>query len=751
MNKNVKRVFLGLSILGFLTLASCFYNRTNNNSSNTSSSSHGSSSFSEDDFIKVTSVYLNYDSISLPEGKTKLLKATVEPEDATNQNISWESSNTDVATVSNGLVTAVKEGQATITVTSADGGLTATCAVTVSKEVEDDYVPDPDESIYFISEDTLSNGEYDAEKDEYSFSIAGEYKQIYVNAPDKTIIVELKGATIQNSENSPFYVLDCDTIEISAKKSTTNNIIDTRPVYTEDDSSQGKGAIYVSNGDLKLKGTGILNVAGGYLNGIHGKDDVKVQKQTLNITAVNHGIKGNDSVTITSGKINISCGGDGLHTENTEISSKGKQRGNVTINGGTIKIDSWGDAISASYNAVIEELDDESISLTAKTNKYSSYDGEIVDTNESVFYLKMNSSTYSNGNYSYAAYINETWYPATYKGSQSSQSQGGPGGGGPGGGPGGSTTYYFYEIEKPADATSFTLYRFNGSNVTSYSTTSYNAKSDATAFNSSYDTVQLRIQSGKISFSGWTNYSSNGISAKGVKAENTVDIKSGTLNITAYDDGIHTNSDATFDNGLNPVGDVNISGGNVTINSADDGVHADCGLNISGGYINVETSYEGLEGNTINVTGGECYVYAKDDGMNAATGAVSPSVTVSGGYLDIEVPTSGDTDGIDSNGTYTQNGGVVIVKGPGTAGTQSFGAAAVDADGAITINDGTIIVFGAFERTPTSSLTKTYASTNTVAAGEHTVSFSEASYKTTLRSASRGCVVYSSLGTATLD
>ena len=762
MNKNVKKVFLGLSILGFLALASCNSNSKqaasdssskDQNPSSSESSGSNSDSSSIDDSIRVTGVYLNYDAMTLRLGKTKTLTATIAPENATNQNITWKSSNTDVVTVSNGVVTGVAVGKATVSVKTSDGDLTAECEVTVSDEADDDYVPDDqDAEIYMITNDTLDKGEYDEAKDEYTFAISSNYKQIYVNAPDKTIILELGGVTIQNTENSPIYVLDCDTIEISAKKKTTNNIIDSRPACSTEDSSQGKGAIYVANGDLKLKGTGTLNIAGGYYNGIHGKDDVKIQKQTLNVTAVNHGIKGNDSITITSGTINISCGGDGLHTENTDISSKGNQRGNVTINGGTIAIDSWCDAISASYNAVIEELDDVAISLTAKTNKYSSYDGEIVEPSTSSLYLKMNSSTYANGAYTYAAYINETWYPATYKGTQSS-SQGGPGGGGPGGGgPGGGySTSYIYEIERPTDAKSFTLYRFSGSNVTSYSTTEYNAKSDVTSFNSSYDTIQVSVKSGKLSFSGWSNYSTKGVSAKGIKAENEINIKSGTVNITAHDDGIHTNSDALFENDLTPVGDVNISGGNITVSSDDDGIHADCGLNISGGTINVEKSYEGLEGNVITVSGGEAYVYATDDGMNAATGKSSASITVTGGYLDIEVPTNGDTDGIDSNGTYTQSSGVVIVKGPGTAGTQSFGAAAVDADGAITINDGTIIVFGAFEKTPTSSLTKTYASTSTVAVGTHTISFTDATYTTTLRSASKGCVVYSSLGTATLD
>ena len=709
---------------------------------------------------KVKGISLNYETASLKLGKTLTLVATVDPYDAENQEVSWESNNTDVATVSsNGTVTSVATGTATITVTTSEGGYSASCVISVIEESnEDTYVPDvTSNDIYIITEDTLSNGEYDSEKEEYSFAVSGNYKQIYVNAPEKTIVLELNGVTIQNNENSPIYVASCDEIEISAKKNTTNYIKDLRGTYTEDIDGQGKGAIYVVDGDLKLKGTGTLDITGNYYNGIHCKDDVKVQKQTLNITAVHHGIKGNDSITIVSGNINISCGGDGLHTENTDISDKGNQRGNVTISGGTVNINSWGDAVAASYNAIVEEADETvPTSFVAKTNKYSSYSGTTVETSESYFYLKMNSSAYNNGGYTYAAYINGSWYKATYKGTQSTGGMGGPGGGGrPGGG--GSSTYYIYQIEKPSSAQSFTLYRFLGNSVTEFSRSTYNAVSDLKAFNSAYDMVQISVTNKTINFSSWSNYASgnnNGadISAKGLKAENEVYVTGGTVDIKAYDDAIHANNDASLENGTTPLGNINISGGNLTLAASDDAVHADYTLNITGGRTEVTTAYEGLEANLIKVSGGETFVYATDDGVNATSGKSSPSVIVSGGLLDVCVPTSGDTDGIDSNGTFVQTGGTVIVKGPGSASGTGSPAAAMDTDGAISLSGGSLIVFGGLERTPSSSLTKTLCSSSSVSAGSHTISFasSNTSYTTTLKYATNGCVVYSSLGSATL-
>lgn len=72
-------------------------------------------------------------TLSLKVGDSHSLTAKIIPSNAGNLNVTWSSDKPEVATVENGLVKAVAQGEATITVTTADGGKTATCKVTVSQ------------------------------------------------------------------------------------------------------------------------------------------------------------------------------------------------------------------------------------------------------------------------------------------------------------------------------------------------------------------------------------------------------------------------------------------------------------------------------------------------------------------------------------------------------------------------------------------------------------------------------------------
>ena len=100
---------------------------------------------------EVTGVSLNKSTTTLTVGGSETLTATVTPNEASDKDVKWESSDTSVATVANGVVTAVGAGTATITATAGD--VSATCTVTVERP----YVP-PANPNYRIDVTTTEGG-----------------------------------------------------------------------------------------------------------------------------------------------------------------------------------------------------------------------------------------------------------------------------------------------------------------------------------------------------------------------------------------------------------------------------------------------------------------------------------------------------------------------------------------------------------------------------------------------------------------
>lgn len=111
--------------------------QVSSSSEETSSSSIDESSSStskEPEVIRVEGVTLNKTSLEMHIGESETLLATVSPENANDKSLTWTSSNDAVASINEGRVVALSAGEATITVTTTDGGKTATCAVIVLED-----------------------------------------------------------------------------------------------------------------------------------------------------------------------------------------------------------------------------------------------------------------------------------------------------------------------------------------------------------------------------------------------------------------------------------------------------------------------------------------------------------------------------------------------------------------------------------------------------------------------------------------
>ena len=198
-------------------------------------------------------------------------------------------------------------------------------------------------------------------------SVSGESTsgQLAVNVdktaePEGKVVLNLEELTLSNSSAAPIYVEAIgDEVQISAKNGTTNTISDGTShtdTYVDSDGNTNtvNGAIF-SRDDLKLKGKGTLIVNGNTEDGIVCKNDLKIWNGNITVNAADDGIRGNDSVrigdpdaadysslSVTVNTNNGSSGGDGIKTNSDEDG-----KGYVTINGGTVNIDSYADGIQA--------------------------------------------------------------------------------------------------------------------------------------------------------------------------------------------------------------------------------------------------------------------------------------------------------------------------------------------------------------------------------------------------------------------
>ncbi len=522
----------------------------------------------------------------------------------------------------------------------------------------------------------------------YTITKAGEYTvagllsegQLIVDAGDEDeVTIVLNGTSITCSSGSPIYVKNASEVKIKSEENSFNEVIDNRTEATEDSSDDAGNAAIYATCDLKLVGKGALVVTGNYNNGIQSKDDLSIKNVIVKVTAVNNAIKGNDAVDIESGDIiAISTKGDGIKTSNSSISNKGNQKGIVTITGGNIDVYAACDGIDAAY--VVDISGDGNLNIY--TDTYSEYSEEVTTSG---------SSSGSNSSTNKTASANTVSYVAASDTISNA----------PGGNMGGGT---------PPD--------MNGGNAPDMS------NGNAPDMNGSSGGGMGGNKAGGDrpgmpgDFNESGNSSGQSYSTKGIKADSEINISGFTININSTDDGIHANSDSgVLETGEDGKGTIVINGGTITISSGDDGMHADKQLDANDGYINIITSYEGLEAITINLNGGKVYVYATDDGINACTGdgKTSPIVNVTGGYIDVTTA-SGDTDGIDSNGNYLQTGGMVLVKGGSSSGNVS---GSIDVDGTVTITGGTCVALGGVCETPINSVNAYVLSS---------VSFSSGSY-----------------------
>ena len=481
---------------------------------------------------------------------------------------------------------------------SASGNSTVTTSISSVSISVASYTVSSDFSI------ATSDGAFSVTNNVYTISSAGTYTlsgkldgMIYVEASEEDEVeLDLNNVSISNSSNSPLFVYQASEVKIKALKGTSNFITDQRALQTSEDTSQGAGAIY-AKADLKLVGSGSLTVTGTYNNGVHTSKDLTIKNQNLTVTAPNNAIKGNDSITVTSGTINaISTSGDALKTTSTDLSSKSKQRGSVSITGGTLNLFAGCDGIDASYNIEVSngtDEDDPSVvtvpSIIIHTNKYSSYSDSSVLSN-GVDTLTDATKVYAWGD------------------------GGRPGGPGSGMVPGGDA----FNADKAEDSAKG-LKAANGIYV-----------SGGTLAVQAYDDA-LHANSGDSFESGGTGVG-------------LIEVSGGEMTIACSDDALHADGALNIKGGTITVAEshealegktINISGGETTAYGSDDGVNASSAINVSGGYLFAcvpsSGDTDGIDSNGSYKQTGGTVITCGPNSMNMAALDTDGSASVNGG------------------------------------------------------------------------------------------------------------------------
>ncbi len=542
------------------------------------------------------------------------------------------------------------------------------------------------EKAYSVSGSTIT---FSNITEDTAYSISGTFNgNIVIDVNENCKFeLELNGFTLKSTDVNPIRALSGNKVTITAKKGSVNYIYDMRDAVDDTDDTLTKSAIH-SAVDLQIGGKGSLTVVSENNNGIHSKDDLEVKNLTLTVACEDNALKGNDSVELTDGTVTlIAKTGDGIKTTSSDISSKGNQRGTVSINGTVLTVYAACDGIDASYNA---EISGDTTSVTVYTDKYSNYSNEVTATSSSEYYIRYSRNTYKYSVKYYNSDSDYEWVNATYHSTVS----------------GGMNSYYYYSypVKEGYSKVQFFVY---SSNMEQGQEDEFVVSTDYLTLNTAYDTIALSSRSNNISFQ-WTNYTTSfqggmgghgGIgggmndgnkdkgdySTKGIKAANEIIISGGTVNIKSYDDSLHADNSETLENGAAALGNITVSGGKVTLYSNDDGIHAENTVYVKGGTVDIENSYEGIEGSTIFVSGGNISVYSKDDGINS-TATSGTGITLSGGFVYIYC----NGDGIDTNSrsSYT---GISFEGGDAIIIANSSGNSAIDTEQGYKYSSGSIV------------------------------------------------------------
>ena len=367
--------------------------------------------------IAVSGISLSKSSMELTKGGTDSLTATVTPDNATDKNVSWSSSDSNIASVNNGTVTAINAGDATITASC--GGQSASCSVKVTKPASTYTfsITAPSGLKAGGAEGTMSysgsgsNGEtitgvsYSSSNSACASMNGDKIKPVSAgkvtitgqatfsdgNTKPSSVEVTIAAADVKKS----LQISGTSSIKVGDSTTLKATVVPTTDTVTWASSNQSIATVVSNTGVVTGKAVGTARITATSSSKETAYIDITVTASAVKITKIEMpqtmslGLdeKGTLTATVTYS--------DNTTKKNTDITWKSSNDAIATVSGGTVTAKGIGEAtITATCNG------DNTKSCTTKvtvTNKYSDND-QLYDSAKNPLYLL------ENGKYRLALY-----------------------------------------------------------------------------------------------------------------------------------------------------------------------------------------------------------------------------------------------------------------------------------------------------------------------------------------------------------
>lgn len=479
--------------------------------------------------------------------------------------------------------------------------------------------------------------------------------QIIVDADKNKVQLVLDNASISCSNAPAIYVKSAKKVFITLADGSKNYVSDGAD-YSVTDSTDNPDSAIFSHDSLTINGSGELDVAGNYNDGIRSKDDIVITGGKITVNAVGDAIKGKDYVAVADGVLDLTAGQNGINASNKTDA----EMGFVYIEGGDFNITSGGGS-SASTKTHNDDFggfghgggfgrgEKPSMPEGMEEPDFENFNPEHFDRGEK--------PTLPEGmeEYDFEDFQHEHFG----RGERPEMPDG---------------------MEKP-DFENFNPEDFGIPEPSQQESTE------------NTDTVPT---------------------PKGIKAAADINITGGTFTINSADDAIHAGTEVNIsggmfaidagDDGINATSAININGGTVVISNSYEGLEASV-INVTGGTVEVMSSDDGFNASDgvtdqsgmgtfsdaleINISGGTVYVSASGDGLDS-----NGNMTISGGTVIVNGCENGGNGALDSNGEINVNGGVLVAAGmsamaesPADTSEQNSVSATFDT----TLNGGTLV------------------------------------------------------------